>query len=392
MDIHITEEQVAWCALATLFGYTPAVGAALAGRAGGARELFRLSPAGLRDLAGADAPVLRQIRQETLESAAGSLEKIAREGCRFLPLSDPDYPGLLKECPDPPLGLYYKGTGTPHELFSSRTAIAVVGTRDMSRYGAQWCSQLVHSLGECPNKPLIVSGLALGVDITAHEAALKCGLPTIAVMATGIDAVYPARHAWAADRIASSPGSALVTDYPPGTAPLAANFLRRNRIIAGLCGTTVLVESKIRGGGMMTARLAASYNRTVYALPGRLEDIRSQGCNKLIGDKTAEPLTDLDAFLADLGLKKKPVRKKVAEEALSVRVHARYSGCIDGKTAGQLELLARLIQARQDITLEELASESGLDWGAVTALSAILECDGFIRTDLLQRCSIRKKY
>ena len=125
---------------------------------------------------------------------------------------------------------------------------------------------------------MIVSGLALGVDITAHAAALEGGLPTVGVSPVGIDDVYPRRHVPFVERMCATPGCALVTDYPPGTFPAAFSFIRRNRIIAGLAGSTVLIESRIKGGGMITARLAAGYGRDVFAVPGRIDDIRSQGC------------------------------------------------------------------------------------------------------------------
>ena len=180
--------------------------------------------------------------------------------------------------------------------------VAVVGTRDISPYGREWCERIVHALARTSPKPLIVSGLAIGTDICAHKAALEASLPTIAVMATGTDTIYPYRHRQIAEKMSGTQGCALVTDYPPGTAPLPVNFLRRNRIIAGLSHATILVESKIKGGGMMTCRLAFSYDRDVYALPGRADDLRSQGCNHLIRARMAEPLTSEEDIIDSLGL------------------------------------------------------------------------------------------
>ena len=126
-------------------------------------------------------------------------------------------------------------------------------------YGREFCTRIVRTLAQAPDRPAIVSGLALGVDITAHLAALDAGLPTIAVIPVGIDDIYPPSHRIAAGRIAAAEGSAIVTDYPPGTAPLQINFIRRNRIIAGLSEATVVVESKAKGGSLVTANIAFSY-------------------------------------------------------------------------------------------------------------------------------------
>jgi DNA processing protein len=261
----------------------------------------------------------------------------------------------------------------------------VVGTRDVSSYGKEWCERCVYGLAASEEKPLIVSGLALGTDICAHKAAVEAGLPTIAVMATGPESVYPYRHKGFAEELYQIPGCALVTDYPPGTAPLAIHFLRRNRIIAGLSDATVLIESKIKGGGMMTARLAFSYDRDVYALPGRVDDVRSQGCNSLIRSKIAEPLTSVQEFLESLGMKSTGTTDSVSDmECLS----ATYRNT---ESADRLEQMARLlktIRQKRGITVEELAEICALGYAKTVELTSRLETDGFIRTDLLQRCSI----
>ncbi|MBQ2069136.1 MAG: DNA-processing protein DprA, partial [Bacteroidales bacterium] len=142
-------------------------------------------------------------------------------------------PALLKDCSDPPLGLYVRSSSPPEEVFRPRPSVAVVGTRDVSRYGLQWCRKLTGAIAQSPARPVIVSGLAIGVDIAAHLEAIDRGGSTIAVLPTGLDKIYPYRHEAYADRICNSPGSALVSDYPPGTMALKTNFLRRNRIIAG---------------------------------------------------------------------------------------------------------------------------------------------------------------
>ncbi len=364
------EENICLCALARAYGYVPKEGLERIRAAGSAAAAFRADKSG-------------KLGSAAFDSAAMELERCRREGCRFIGFGSPDYPALLAECSDPPLGLYFKSVSEPAGVFGGRPFVSVVGTRNITYYGREWCGRIVRSLSQAPVRPAVVSGLAIGVDITAHRTALECGLPTIAVMPTGIDAVYPRSHEKDAERIASTPGCALVTDYPPGTAPVRMNFLRRNRIIAGLSRATVLVESKVRGGGMMTARLAASYDRDVFALPGRIDDPLSQGCNLLIQGNVAEPVGDLAALSERLGLGAAPVRRE-ADFTEAVRTY--YEPSVPAETLRILTRLAARIKARRGISLDELCTASNLTFSTVSRHVSILECDGFIRVDQLQHC------
>jgi DNA processing protein len=204
-------------------------------------------------------------------------------------------------------------------------------------------------------------------------------------MATGPDSIYPHRHLEFAERLISTPGSALVTDYPPGTAPLAIHFLRRNRIIAGMSDATILVESKIRGGGMMTARLAYSYNRDVYALPGRIDDSRSQGCNLLIKEKIAEAVDSVDGMMDSVGMKRS--REGILPTATEV-IMDRFSGKTDHGTVMELAAIARTIRIRRGITLDDLSATLRCDYSRISRLAGMLEMEGVISVDLLQRCTL----
>ena len=243
-------------------------------------------------------------------------------------------------------------------------------------------------MASAKDKPLVVSGFALGTDITAHLAALEAGLPSVAVLPTGIDDVYPSRHRSFAATLAATEGCALVTDYPPGTEPKAINFIRRNRIIAGICSGTVLVESKLKGGGMITARLAASYDRDLMVLPGRADDPRSQGCNALLREKLAEPVTDTVHFLDVLGLGA-PARRRTADFEAEVR--ARYSPLLGPDDLADMMAVAGIIRRRRGITPDGICSETCLPYAKVVRLVGLLESDGLISTDLLQRCTINVK-
>jgi DNA processing protein len=205
-------------------------------------------------------------------------------------------------------------------------------------------------------------------------------------MATGPEKVYPWRHQEFAERLVHTTGCALITDYPPGTAPLAVHFLRRNRIIAGLSRATLLMESKIRGGGMMTCRLAFSYGREVYALPGRVDDLRSQGCNLLIREKIAEPLTSPSELIKSLGFGT-PERRNRPESDLTI-LKNRYSSQTPKDRISQMAAILLEIRKHRGVTIEEIADKTGLGYSRAVDLVRILETDGFISTDLLQRCTI----
>ena len=298
------EERACLCALNRIFGFEPKIGRSLIEAFGGASAVFKASQNELSELLGSYSRIrfVPLITESAFESAAIELEKLASDGCRFIGIGEDGYPKALLECDDPPLGLYYKGVLSPEEVFDKRPQIAVIGTRSLSYYGRDWCRNIVEAMSKAKVKPLIVSGLALGVDVTAHRAALDFGLPTVGVMATGIDDIYPPQNIKTGQLMAATKGCALITDYPPQTAAVRINFLRRNRIIAGICSATILVESKIRGGGMMTARLANSYDRDVFALPGRVDDPLSQGCNMLIRETIAAPVGNLSDLMEMLGL------------------------------------------------------------------------------------------
>ena len=380
------EEKACLCALSRIFGFEPKTGLALIERMGCASAVFALDKDGLDELLGPYCKQRFQIRQSAVFEAAGELEALAKTGVEFIGWGQEGYPLLLTECPDPPIGLYIKSATRPQDLWTRPKNIAVVGTRDISPYGKEWCAKVVGGLAETQQKPLIVSGLALGTDICAHRTALEQGLPTIAVMPTGPDAVYPHRHLAFADQLSHTPGCALITDYPPGTSPLPVNFLRRNRIIAGLSHATVLIESKIQGGGMMTARLAFSYDRDVFALPGRVDDLRSQGCNKMIAEKVAEPLVNVEDFIKSIGLDRASVSSNRTD--LPTMLDSFYRGSVGKDTIREMAALLECIRKNRGSTVEELGVMTGIEYGKTSSLTAMLELDGFISIDLLQRCCI----
>lgn len=381
------EEKACLCALNRIFGFTPKTGLALISHIGSASGIFSLSHDELSSALGKRSSVTAQITASSVDKAAAELERLKEMGIGFVGWTEDEYPDLLRECEDAPVGLYVRSDTPMQDLWLPQRRIAVVGTRDISPYGREWCLRTVSALACADDKPVVISGLALGTDFLAHRTALEYGLPTIAVMATGPDDVYPARHRDFAEKIARTPRCALITDYPPGTVPMPVNFLRRNRIIAGLSDSTILIESKIKGGGMMTSRLAFSYNREVYALPGRADDIRSQGCNQLIKSKIAEPITSTDELIDSLGLKCTG-RREISLNPDTVGQH--YKTLSEDRVRNICRIMA-LIRKRRGISIEDVAVETGLSYGVTSDIIGMLEMDGFISLDLLQRCMVNIK-
>jgi len=383
-----TAPLVSAIALNAIFGNDPKFSHRLIGTLGSAEAVFALSERERLELFGPYNRFAAQIGTAALEAAQAEFERLSARGFQFLDIFNPAYPATLRECPDAPLLLYVRSATAAAELFGRRPAVAIVGTRDQSYYGRECCQRIVRALSEAPARPLVVSGLALEVDITAHAAALDGGLPTVGVSPVGVDDVYPRRHAPFVERMCATPGCALVTDYPPGTVPTAFNFLRRNRIIAGLAGATVLVESRIKGGGMITARLAAGYGRDVFAVPGRIDDLRSQGCNLLLREQVAAPVTSPEALPVALGLGRLQ-RNRTAD--LGEAVRRRFDAALPAAEVERLADLAVRIHGNRGVCFDELCRDTGLDYAAVASAAGLLEEEGFICVDLLQRCTINIK-
>ena len=331
--------------------------------------------------------VLKHVKRHISEDYA-ALERKAHEEVEWCQqhkvqivcISDAAYPDRLRHCADAPLVLFVRGKAD----LNSPHIVNIVGTRKCTAYGKDCVERIVTELRQlCPDI-IIVSGLAYGIDITAHLSALRCNLPTVAVLPNGIDRVYPSAHREAASRIASTEGCALVTDYPPGTGPVAFTFLRRNRLIAALSQATILIESKIRGGGLMTCRLASGYGREVFALPGRLDDIRSQGCNLLIREKIAEPVAGLEAIGGQVGLGHYHLK---GGDGLAQKLRDSYGG-LPRERREELGKVAEAVRRNRGITVEEIGIMLGIPYPQAAALAGILQGDGIIAMDLLQRCSI----
>ncbi len=234
------------------------------------------------------------INSNVLPLAEKEIEFIEKNKIRVIFYLDKDYPERLKYCNDAPVLLYAIGD-IP---MNNRKVLSVVGTRNATDEGVIFCEKLITALAERGHDPVIVSGLAYGIDATAHKSALENNLPTVAVLGHGLDIIYPASHKSLSKQIISN--GMLVTDFPSKSKRDKNNFVKRNRIIAGLSDATIVIESGEKGGALVTADIANSYNRDVFAVPGRVTDPYSKGCNQLIKTNKAallEKVEDIEYLL-----------------------------------------------------------------------------------------------
>lgn len=232
--------------------------------------------------------------KDLLEKAKKEAEFIAKNTISTLFISDKDYPSRLVDCVDAPILLYYKGNGN----LNAKKIISIVGTRKATSYATDFCDVFLDELSTLFPDLLVVSGLAYGIDIHAHRSALKSGLNTIGILAHGLDRIYPSVHRKTAVEMVEKGG--LLTEFPSGTNPDRFNFVRRNRIVAGIADAVIVMESGEKGGSLITAEIASSYYKDVFALPGRTTDLQSKGCNNLIEFHKASLLQSAESFVKQM--------------------------------------------------------------------------------------------
>ncbi len=292
-------------ALTLVAGIGPVRVRALVAHCGSARQVFREKKTALARLPEIGPRRAEAIlRADVLYRADRELQFIARNGISALFFNHADYPARLSMCADAPAMLFVKG----HPDFANRYMLSIVGTRNATPYGRNFCEELIQQLA--PINPVIVSGLAYGIDVCAHRAAIQAGLSTIACVAHGLDRIYPPLHADVARQMLARGG--WVTEHLSGEEPERESFPMRNRIIAGLSDCTVVIESDRKGGSMLTAYLAEGYGRSVFALPGSIHDKYAQGTNLLIRKQVATLVTCADDLKEAMGWNKKVVQGRQA--------------------------------------------------------------------------------
>jgi DNA processing protein len=292
------------------------------------------------------------------ESADKELEFIQKYKIKVTSIFDDDYPYRLKQCEDAPLIIFTKG----QQLNDNNKFVSIVGTRNASVYGIDFCERIISEFKEKGHKVVIISGLAFGIDVAAHKAALKNSIPTYGVLAHGLDKIYPAPHRNIASDMIEQGG--LITEFMHGIFPDKNNFVRRNRVIAGLSDATIVVESDIKGGSLITADLANSYNRDVFAVPGRLNDKYSLGTNKLIKSNRAaliETVEDIE-YIMGWEANEIPKQKKLFHN-LSLEEQA----------------IMDLFNEKPEMSIDNLCRNSGFTMSKVSSLLLNLEFAGAIK-------------
>lgn len=292
-------------ALSLLPNIGPVISRLLHDHCGSAEAVFREKKQLLAKIPGVGSKRIRKAFAEpVLDRAEREAEFLRKHKVEALFYTDSAYPKKLNHCPDAPILLYFKGKA---DLNLHRN-VGIVGTRSATSYGEEMTRQLVEGLKEMD--AVIVSGLAYGIDICAHDAALRAGLDTIGVMAHGLDRIYPHAHRTTAGKMIKQGG--LLTEYPSGTNPDRENFPTRNRIVAGLCDAIVVVEASGKGGALITADLAIGYNRDVFAVPGRTMDAFSKGCNDYIRENKAGLITSADDLIWMMGWRDEKIATQAA--------------------------------------------------------------------------------
>ena len=289
----MTDDLIYKIAISLIPGIGSVTAKSMIGYTGSAEQVFHEKEKALRQIPGIGTILARNVvNSEVISRADREVEFLKKNNIRALFYLDDDYPQRLLSCSDAPIMLYIKG----NPALNCTKVVSIVGTRRATEYGKQLVDRFISTLAERGYKIIIISGLAYGIDIQAHKSALRYGLPTVAVMGHGLETVYPSQHTTQAREMCENNGG-LVTDFLSNSPIDRTNFLRRNRIIAGLSDATIVVESAKKGGALVTAELANSYNRDVFAFPGRIGDVYSEGCHFLVKSNRAaliESVNDLE--------------------------------------------------------------------------------------------------
>ena len=302
---------------------------------------------------------------EPMKRAELELTFMQEHQIRALTLNDDDYPQRLCECPDAPIVLYYRGNADLNQA----KVINIVGTRQCTQYGQDLIRRFISDLREhCPEM-LIVSGLAYGVDINAHRQALENGYPTVGVLAHGLDQIYPYRHRETAAQMLGHGG--LLTEFMSQTNADKPNFVRRNRIVAGMSDACIVVESAAKGGGLITAEIAQSYDRAVFAFPGAVGMTYSEGCNNLIRDNVAGLISNASDFVKAMGWQEEVRRQRALTDGIERNLFVDLSP--------EETKIVSLLQQANDLQLNILSVKSGIPIGQLTALLFQLEMKAIVK-------------
>jgi DNA processing protein len=325
---------------------------------GDAENIFKAPKKQLENIDGIGTIAANSIKQfADFKICEDEIKFIEKSKITPLFITEENYPQRLLNCYDSPTILYYKGNADLNAV----KIVSVVGTRSNSDYGKNICEKMLEDIAA--QNILIVSGLAFGIDTIAHKASLKNNLKTVGVMAHGLDKVYPAQNKSLAVDMLSQGG--LLTDFMSGTNPDRQNFPRRNRIVAGMCDALIVIESSAKGGSLITAELANSYNKDVFAIPGKVSDSRSEGCNYLIRNNKATLITSAKDLLESMNWNDAPKKVKQQRELFI-------------ELTPEEKIITDILKERENIQIDELYFKSGLSSSAVAQALLMLEMQGVI--------------
>jgi len=335
----------------------------LAQEFGSAEKIFKAKQQLLEKIEGIGEIRARSIKSfNDFSKAEEEIKFIEKYKIKTLFLTDKDYPKRLLNCYDSPTLLFYKGNA---DLNASKI-IAIIGTRNHTEYGKQQTEKLIKELSS--QNVLVVSGMAYGIDAIAHKAAYKNDLATVGVLGHGLDQIYPPEHSNLAKDMLKH-GGGLLTEFRSNTKPDKHNFPTRNRIVAGMCDATVVIETGEKGGSMITAELANGYNRDVFALPGRITDNKSAGCNFLIRNNKAMLLTDAEEIIEIMGWEEKTQKSNSkSQRELFIELSKDEKIIVD------------ILNEKDTVHIDELNFKSGLSSSSMAAAILSLELQGVVAT------------
>ena len=302
---------------------------------GDEEKIFKSDKSYLINKVGLSVKLANEIlNPEVLSKAEKEFSFIEKNSIFTYFINEDSYPNRLRECADAPVLIYYKGNFD----FNVNKIISIVGTRQSTSYGNHFCDSFLEGISKALPGTLIISGLAYGIDIHAHRAALKHNLPTIGVLAHGLDIIYPSVHRQSAIEMVNNGG--LLTEFTSETEPERHNFVRRNRIVAGMADAVIVVESDEKGGSLITAEIANSYCKDVFAVPGKMTDKYSKGCNKLIASHKADLFKSTEYFLQQMGWDEPEKQKKnpVKQQELFTILTAEEQSIVDKLTEDGLHI------------------------------------------------------
>ena len=363
----MNEEETRYAiALTYMTGLSFATALILYRELGGAKAIYDHRH-DIRDVVPDCSPRLAEVLKNwsaPLEQADAELQFINKYNIQALPLADDSYPARLRECPDAPIIIYYKGTAD----LNQKHVINIVGTRHCTTYGQDLVRRFITQLKELCPQVLIVSGLAYGIDICAHRQALASDLETVGVLAHGLEKIYPTQHRDTAAQMIRQGG--LLTEYVSYSHMDKSNFVRRNRIVAGMTDATILVESAAHGGGLITAEIAQGYGRNVFAFPGPVGAKYSEGCNNLIRDNGAGLISSAEDFIKAMGWQSDALLQQAKSEGIE---RTFFPDLTDEEQA-----IVAVLDQEGDLQQNILSVKTNLPIGKLTAILFQLEMKGVV--------------